>query len=109
MSRSDNIPTAPRHLSPEAKRWWRKLCSAYPFEEDALLLVEGALEAFDRMREAQRDIQEHGIMLRSEGKMPRLNPATRVEKDSKATLLAYVKQLGLDLEPIGPVGRPPVR
>ena len=45
---------ASAHLSPEARSWWHKITNAWELDVAALLLLESALESFDRMRQAQK-------------------------------------------------------
>lgn len=96
------FPRAPDHLSEPAAAWWVRIVKGWDLDDAALLILQTSLEAFDRMVEAQQVIQESGLLV--DGKV---SPAARVERDSRAALLAGIKQLHLDLEPVGPVGRPP--
>ncbi len=48
----------PSHLSAEAKRWWKKIQKEYDITDEAgLLLLQTAMESFDRMRSYQRRIE----------------------------------------------------
>ena len=101
----------PKHLSPEARRWWRKLQQEYRFDDEGgLLLLQTALEAFDRMRAAQAAIKEDGATALDRFGQLKAHPLLSVERDARAALLAALKALNLDLEPLrdGP-GRPPGR
>lgn len=72
-----------------------------------LLLLQTALEAFDRMRQAQALIQKHGGVTVDPNDQLKTNPATVIERDSRAAMLAALKALNLDLEPLNPrPGRP---
>lgn len=104
----EGLVPAPEHLSAEAQRWWAKITGEWELEEPALLILESALEAFDRMRQAQAILQEEGIVVTDRFGQPKQHPATLVERDAKATLLRCLKSLNLDIEPLqdGP-GRPP--
>jgi P27 family predicted phage terminase small subunit len=102
-----SLPPPPAHLSIEAKAWWRKIVEQWDLDDPALLILEGALEAFDRMRQAQAIIAEQGVTTKDRFKQVKQHPATLVERDAKAALLRGIKALGLDLEPINPgPGRP---
>lgn len=104
------VPKAPVHLSKEAKAWWKKILDEYELPEESLLILQSALESFDRASDARAKIKEHGIVTVStskHGTMHRANPAVAIENDAKRVMLACFKQLGLDLEPINPTpGRP---
>jgi hypothetical protein len=54
------------------------------------------------MKQAQAAIEADGLIV--DGKQ---HPAVPIERDSRTAMLAALKALHLDLEPIGPVGRPP--
>lgn len=101
----------PQTLSAEARDLWRRLTDEYAIHDAAgLHLLSTALEAFDRMREAQALIAEHGACTQDRFGQLRPNPATTIERDSRAAMLAALKALNLDIEPLrdGP-GRPPGR
>jgi phage terminase small subunit len=95
---------APRHLSPEARAHWVQFQNGWQLDDGARLILMAALEAFDRMRDAQRAIKVDGLMT----KAGKLHPATTVERDARLAMLRAIRQLGLDVEPLrdGP-GRPP--
>jgi P27 family predicted phage terminase small subunit len=94
-------PKPPSRLSAEAKGWWRKLTDGYSIRDEAgLLLLATGLEAFDRMREAQAAIAKDGVTFRDRFGQVRVNPATTIERDSRAGMLAALKALNLDLEPL---------
>jgi P27 family predicted phage terminase small subunit len=95
-----SLPSPPRHLSREAKGWWRRVMEGWELDDPSLLILESALEAFDRMREAQAIIEAEGITVKDRFGQPKQHPATLVERDSKATMLRTLKALALDLEPL---------
>ena len=102
-------PQAPKPLSTEAARWWRKLVDEYSVDDVAgRLLLMVALEAFDRMRQAQEAVARDGIAVTDRFKQVKAHPLCTVERDSRAQMLAALKALNLDIEPTrdGP-GRPP--
>lgn len=102
---------APTHLSKEAQKWFRKLCDEYAIDDEAgLLILQTSLEAFDRMRRAQVEISERGEVFSDRFGQIKANPAVAMERDARSQMLAALKQLNLDLEPLrdGP-GRPPGR
>lgn len=110
MKTANRIPRAPAHLSKEAANWWKKILTEYELPEESLLILESALESFDRMRQAQEEIKTRGLIVKTLGKFGesiRQNPAVGIETESKRTMLACFRQLGLDLEPLNPTpGRP---
>ncbi|MBK0400643.1 P27 family phage terminase small subunit [Limibaculum sp. M0105] len=97
----------PKHLSKEAASWWRSLIAEYEISDVAgLTLVTTAAECLDRMRAAQDAIRKHGEVIEDRYGSVKTNPACSLEKDSRNGLLAALKALNLDLEPVKPRGRP---
>jgi P27 family predicted phage terminase small subunit len=102
------LPKAPKQLSKEAKGWWRHFVEGWELDKPALLVLESALECFDRMRAAQALITEEGMVTTDRFGQQKAHPAVLVERDAKGNMLRHLKQLGLDLEPLRPgPGRPP--
>ena len=104
----NSVQKPPRGLSREAKSWWRKLIAEYTIEDEAgLLVLATALEAFDRMRQAQAALDKDGLVVTDRFGQPKAHPLTTVERDSRSQMLASLKMLNLDVEPLrdGP-GRP---
>ena len=100
---------APKHLSADAKGWWRKIARDYSIEDQAgLLLLQTACECFDRMKGAQAAIERDGPTVRGSAKQIAAHPLIAVERDARGQMLSALKALNLDLEPLrdGP-GRPP--
>lgn len=99
---------APATLSREAAAWWRKITEEYEIADEAgKLILQTALEAFDRMRQSQEILKRDGMTVTDRFGQPKAHPMTTTERDARASLLAGIKQLNLDLEPLkdGP-GRP---
>jgi P27 family predicted phage terminase small subunit len=91
----------PSHLSSEAAGWWRRITREYQIDDDGgLLLLQTALEAFDRMRGAQAAIERDGATVRGSTKQIVAHPLIAVERDARAQMLSAIKQLNLDLEPL---------
>lgn len=99
----------PKRLSVEAQEWWRNLLEEYGIEDEAgRLLLQTAMEALDRMRLAQNAVKRSGATYKDRFGQPKPHPLLSVERDARAAMLAALKALNLDLEPLrdGP-GRPP--
>ena len=107
-----NPPKPPKTLSSEAKKLWKQIHIDFEIDDrHGLLLLETALECFDRMRLAQSAVAEHGVVVKDRYDQLKTNPATTVERDQKAQMLQCFKQLNLNLEvvPGRKAGRPPGR
>jgi P27 family predicted phage terminase small subunit len=106
-SHKQSFPKPPAHLSKEAGVIWATINRGWHLDESALIVLATGLEAFDRMRQAQEAIKLHGVVIEDRFGQLRSNPATTVERDSRAALLSAFKLLALDLEPIrDKIGRP---
>jgi len=103
------MKNTPDHLSPDAKGWWHHLQDEYGIDDRAgLLLLQTAMEAFDRMRDAQAAITKDGLTVPDRFGQLKNHPATTVERDARSQLLVALKALNLDLEPLRDApGRPP--
>src|SRR5262245_2448137 len=105
MSTVDRVTPPPAHLSAEAAGWWRKITTEWDLDDAGQLILTMALEAFDRMRGAQRVIKREGLTIKG-----RAHPATVIERDARLAMLRALRQLNLDLEPLRDrPGRPPGR
>ncbi len=98
----------PETLSPAAAGWWERLRKEYALDDEAaLLLLETALVAFDRMTAARELIEAEGLTFRDRWGQVKGHPATTIERDSRAGMLAALKALNLDIEPLRDApGRP---
>jgi P27 family predicted phage terminase small subunit len=101
-------PKPPHGLSPEARGWWESIQLEYAVADPGgLLILASAVEAFDRMRQAQRRLRREGLTTVDRFGQRKAHPATVIERDSRSAMLAALKQLNLDLEPLQPrAGRP---
>lgn len=102
-------PKPPKGLSREACRWWRRLTAEYEIGDDAgRLILMTAMEAFDRMRQAQAVLATDGLSIKDRFDQIKAHPLCVVERDCRAQMMAALKALNFDIEPLrdGP-GRPP--
>ena len=88
----------PKKLSREAGAWWRKLCNQWAFDDSQLLLLESALSSFDRMRQAQMELEKDGITCLDRFEQVKPHPACTIERDSKAAMSRDLRALNLDVE-----------
>jgi hypothetical protein len=92
---------APMHLSAEMRRFWGQVTDDYELERSALLVLKTACEAHDRAQDARRVIANEGMIVNN-----RRHAAIDVEATAQGLFLRAMRQLGLDIEQAGPVGRP---
>jgi P27 family predicted phage terminase small subunit len=98
----------PKHLSREAKKIWTELQSDYQITDPGgLAILQTAMESFDRVRECQGIIAQEGMQTQDRFQQWKAHPLLCVERDARAQMLAGLKMLNLDIEPLrdGP-GRP---
>ena len=91
----------PKGLSTAAKALWKRLASDYEITDEAgLLLLQTGLEAFDRMRLAQEAIQRDGMTVLDRFGQRKAHPLLPAERDARAQMLAALRALNLDVEPL---------
>jgi P27 family predicted phage terminase small subunit len=98
----------PKNLKKDGKRLFRELVEDFNITDPAgLQYLATAGECLDRMKEAQAEIKRHGVLVEDRYKALKQNPACGIEKDARNGMLAALKALNLDVEPLkdGP-GRP---
>lgn len=102
---------APHHLSDEARGWWQRLTAEYALDDEAgKLLLQTSLEAFDRMKRAAERIDADGDAVEDRFGQVKPHPLLNAERDARSQMLAALKQLNLDVEPLRDApGRPPGR
>ena len=101
------IPKPPDGLSARAGALWGEIVAEYELDTCGLLLLDNALSAFDRMRQAQARLKKDGLVIKDRFQQLRPHPMLKAEHDAKGAMLANIRALGLDLAPLqdGP-GRP---
>lgn len=102
------IPKPTAALSREAKNWWREIVTEYGIADSGgLLLLRTALEALDRMRQAQKAIKTDGAVVRDRFGQPKPHPLLTIERDSRAAMIGALRALNLDVLPLHDrAGRP---
>lgn len=104
---ADPGKTPPALLSDSAKALWHSLTDEYDFGDVLGRVMLGeALQAWDRSRAASELIARDGAVITAADGTPRRHPACGIERDSRAQAIKIFRELGLNLEPVNPVGRP---
>ena len=103
---SAKLPTI---LSQDSQALWQSIVDEYELDDAAaLVLLEAALLSYDRMHQARRMLKREGLLITGPTGARRQHPATLIERDSRAAMLAALKGLNLDLEPLNArAGRQP--
>lgn len=95
-------------LSKEAQKLYDSIHNEYGIDDSAgLHLLTTSCEAYDRMRNCQDSIGKHGEAVEDRYGQLKPHPLLAAERDSRAAMLAALKALNLDLEPLrDKMGRP---
>jgi P27 family predicted phage terminase small subunit len=90
----------------ESRKFWTQLQGAYGIsDEGGLALLSLAATAYKRLLEAQRLIDAEGIVVKDRFGHAKPHPACTLERDSRISVLAALRELGLDLEPVKRLAR----
>jgi phage terminase small subunit len=94
-------PGPPAHLGAAGTRLWAEVVQQYRIGDSAgLALVTTAAECLDRLREAQEAVREHGVLIRDRYGGLKANPAIAVERGARDGMIAALRSLNLNLEPL---------
>lgn len=93
--------TPPTGLSAAAKRWWRELVEEFEIKDAAgRQVLELYCRRFDRARECRIQIKREGATIRDRWGQVKPHPLLATERDAIAGMLAALRALNLDLEPL---------
>ena len=97
----------PAGLSDESRKWFKKIATEYQIDDSGGLLLLGTLcETIDRLRKAQAIIEAEGETIIDRFGQVKAHPLLAIENNARIGLLACIRQLNLDLEPLKAIGRP---
>ncbi len=96
----------PKNLRVKTKKWFKSVLKDYDLEEHHQRILMLAAEAWDRIEEAREAITAAGAYYYDNEK-PKAHPALKVEIDNKILFARLIRELSLDIEPSGAIGRPP--
>ena len=99
----------PKDLSRAAQEWYRRLTTEFEIRDEAgLLLLETAMRAYDRAETARSLLERDGVTISDRWGQTKVHPAAAIERDARSGLLAALRALNLDVEPLRDrAGRPP--
>src|SRR5262249_34693762 len=101
------VPDPPRPLGPPGLALWTEIQLEYQIQDrggvEMLLIGCAALDRAERLRV---QIDADGEIIRTRNG-PKAHPALRDEVQARAQVMRCLEKLGLNLEPIKSVGRPP--
>ena len=97
----------PRRLGAHGGALWRSIMGEYAVEDaGGLAMLTQACIALDRAEQCRAQIEKDGVAIRTKAG-PRDHPSLKHELANRAFVVRTLGRLGLDVEPIGRVGRPP--
>jgi P27 family predicted phage terminase small subunit len=107
-AKSKRLPTT---LSPESKALWTSIVTDYDVDDSAgLRFLQTACESLDLMRKAEERVEADGMTVKDRYGAIRGHPMLATIRDCRAAMLASLRALNLDIEPLkGGPGRPPGR
>ena len=97
----------PPNLGEHGAKLWRAVMSEYDVQDaGGLAMLAQACEAADRLEALAEHIRNDGEVVRSKSGL-REHPALKHELANRAFIVRTLSKLGLDVEPVRAVGRPP--
>src|SRR5215203_4917012 len=104
-----NSPSPPRTLGEHGLLLWQAVTNEYGIEDaGGVELLAQACSALDRAEECAGHIAVDGVVTRSKTGLKE-HPLLKHEIAARSFVVRTLSRLGLDVEAIKPVGRPPGR
>jgi hypothetical protein len=105
---ADDPAAPPRNLGRHGLNLWRTILSEYEIDDaGGREMLAQACVALDRAEECAAEIERDGITIRTKNG-PKDHPALRHELGNRGFVVRTLSRLGLAVEAIKPVGRPPL-
>jgi P27 family predicted phage terminase small subunit len=99
----------PRKLGKHGQNLWNRVQSEYRIADaGGIELLAQACAALDRAEALAARINADGEVVHSRGGLPKVHPAVKDELACRAFVARMLERLGLNIEAVKPVGRPPV-
>lgn len=83
-------------LSKSAQKIRERILSEYQLDQIGLVILQNALDAYDRMRQATATIKREGATYKDRFGQPHQHPAVLTENMSRLTMLRHMRALGLE-------------
>ncbi len=88
---------APKRLSKDAQKLWNRIVAGYEFDVIGLTILESAMDAFDRMRDAAATLKREGSVFKDRFGCPKQHPAFLNENAARLAMLRHLRALGVDM------------
>lgn len=90
----------PRHLSLRSRALWKEIVPHRVWSSERLVLLEMALDEFDRANQAREKLDKEGLTIRKgKGGLLHAHPLLKVERDSRQLFARIWSELGLNTVP----------
>jgi hypothetical protein len=101
------VPDPPRPLGPAGMALWGAIQAEYNIQDQGgIAMLQIGCLAYDRAERLRACIDADGDVIHTRTG-PRAHPALRDEVAARAQVMRCLEKLGLNLEPVKPIGRPP--
>lgn len=97
---------APSYLRKETREWFNSVLKEYEMQDHHRIILTLACECLDRITEARLQIKKDGAYFKDRLKT-KPHPALKIESENKIIFARLLRELNLDVESPGAVGRPP--
>jgi hypothetical protein len=98
----------PRSLGKHGLALWRSVTAEYDITDSSgIELLCSACQSLDRAESLRAEIDRDGEIVRFKNGTMKVHPGLKEELASRAFVCRTLRQMGLNFEPIGAVGRPP--
>ena len=106
FSPEPTVTDPPRPLGEAGRRFWDEIMSAYAVDDEGgREILAQACAALDRAEELAEAIARDGAIVQTRNGS-REHPGLRAELANRAFVVRSIQRLGLDVEPVRPIGRP---
>ncbi len=102
----NNTSQPPKHLTAQAKQFWRSVVNLFELEEHNLDLLETACVQLQRAAQARAIIEKEGMVIKDRFQQPKPHPAVELERQAHLAFVRIGRELGLSVE--APDSRPPL-
>src|SRR5688572_27498485 len=104
---ASNLQQPPRHLGEHGLSLWRSVTSEYAIEDaGGIEMLAQACVTLDRAEELAEHIAQDGVVVRTKTGLKE-NPLIKHELAARSFVVRSLARMGLDVEAVKPVGRPP--
>jgi P27 family predicted phage terminase small subunit len=98
----------PRKLGKHGRSLWDAVMVEYGItDRGGIEILAQACEQLDEIESLAEEVNRDGRVIRSRNGPPKAHPAIRDIRQGRAVFAKLLKELGLNLESVKPMGRPP--